>query len=266
MTQIEETEGIILSVRNYRENDRLVKIFTDRFGKRMFFVKGTRRPNSPLKSAIVPFTKGSYIIDFRKEGLCFIRDAKDLTHFQSMQNDIFLNAYATYCLNLADAALEDNVTDSALFQKLERVLTEIDEGTDPEIIVNIFEVQLLDYFGVAPEWRGCRICGTTDGTFDYSGIHGGLLCKDHWELDKNRYHADQKALYFLRLFSIVSFDKIGTISIKDENKREIRRLIDMIYDETVGIKLKSKRFIDQMYSWGDLLLKDERKNQNEKKE
>lgn len=65
MSQLEEVDGIILSVRNHRENDRLVKIFTNRFGKRMFFVKGTRKPNSKLKSAILPFTKAQYIADIR---------------------------------------------------------------------------------------------------------------------------------------------------------------------------------------------------------
>ena len=49
-------------------------------------------------------------------------------------------------------------------------------------------------------------------------------------------------------------DHLGTIKVKDETKKEIRVVLDMIYDESVGIKLKSKRFIDQMYQWGDLLI------------
>ena len=34
-----ETQGLVLYSRNYKEKDKLVKIFTESFGKRMFFVK-----------------------------------------------------------------------------------------------------------------------------------------------------------------------------------------------------------------------------------
>ncbi|MDN5372461.1 MAG: repair protein RecO [Carnobacterium sp.] len=254
MAQVEEVEGIVLSVRNHRENDQLVKLFTNRFGKRMFFVKGTRKQANKLKTAVLPFTKATYIADIRDTGLCFIRDAKEVEQYKSMQTDIFLNAYATYILSLADSALEDGIVDSTLFHRIDRCLTEIDEKTDPEIVVNIFEIQILPYFGVAPEFRGCRVCGITEGVFDYSGSYGGLLCQNHWHLDKHRYHASRRAVHFVRLFSVVSLDQLGSINVKEETKREIRTLIDMIYEESVGIKLKSKKFIDQMYSWGDLLV------------
>ena len=92
MAQIEEVEGIVLSVRNHRENDQLVKLFTSRFGKRMFFVKGTRKQKNKLKTAVLPFTKATYIADIRDTGLCFIRDAKEVDQYKSMQIDIFLNA------------------------------------------------------------------------------------------------------------------------------------------------------------------------------
>ena len=35
-----ESRGLVLFNRNYRENDKLVKIFTEQAGKRMFFVRG----------------------------------------------------------------------------------------------------------------------------------------------------------------------------------------------------------------------------------
>jgi DNA repair protein RecO (recombination protein O) len=34
-----ETRGLVLFSRHYREQDKLVKIFTERFGKRMFCEK-----------------------------------------------------------------------------------------------------------------------------------------------------------------------------------------------------------------------------------
>ncbi|MCC9852024.1 DNA repair protein RecO, partial [Streptococcus agalactiae] len=37
--RVSQTYGLVLYNRNYREDDKLVKIFTETEGKRMFFVK-----------------------------------------------------------------------------------------------------------------------------------------------------------------------------------------------------------------------------------
>ncbi|OJF90954.1 DNA repair protein RecO [Alkalibacterium sp. 20] len=253
MSQLEEVHGLVLSVRRHRERDFLVKIFTREYGKLMFFVRGTKNPNNKLKPAIQPFTQATYIADIRDQGLSFIRDAKLVSPFSSIQQDIFQNAYATFILQLADAALEDKQADVNVFEQLVRGLEAIDEGLDAEVIMNIFEIRFLSQFGVMPELRGCVICGTTEGAFDYSSLHHGLLCPKHYFEDERRYHASPKAIHFIRLFSVISFDKIKSISITDETKKEIRAVIDQLYDEMVGIKLKSRRFIDSMKQWENML-------------
>src|SRR5699024_5581350 len=99
-------------------------------------------------------------------------------------------------------------------------------------------------------WRGCVICGNTEGPFDYSSFYGGLLCKKHWSEDIHRYHADPRAIHLLRLFSVLSLDRLGKIEVKEETKREMRKILDQLYEENVGLKLKSKKFIDNMHTWG----------------
>lgn len=253
MAHLEPVEGLVLSSRRHRERDYLVKIFTREYGKLMFFVRGTKNPNNKLRQAIQPFAHGTFISDIRQEGLCFLRDAKDIAPYSDVQLDIFKNAYATYTLGLVDAALEDRIPDPALFQQLLLGLSMMNEGYDPEIIMNIFEVRFLRLFGVMPELRGCVVCGCTDGIFDYSSKFHGLLCPDHFHEDERRLHVNPRAIHFIRLFSVVSLEKIENVSVKAETKREIRNVIDLLYDELVGIKLKSKRFIDNMHSWEGIL-------------
>ncbi len=49
MAQVGETKGIILFSRDYKEKDKLIKIFTESAGKVMFFAKGIHRANNPCK-------------------------------------------------------------------------------------------------------------------------------------------------------------------------------------------------------------------------
>lgn len=263
MSQLAESKGLILSSRNYKEKDKLVKIFTESSGKMMFYIKGIHRQNQPLAPALLPFTEAVYIGNFRSEGLSFLSSVKDVHAFRHIQEDIFLSGYGTYLLNLVDAAIEDHQYDPHLFQFTQQALQRMDQGDDAEIITNIFEVQILQRFGIAPIWTHCVVCGETKGKFDYSSKYGGVICERHWSMDDHRYHADPRAVYFVRMFSAISYDKISGIHLKEETKQAIRELIDQLYDEYVGIHLKSKKFIDQMKSWAHVL-KTPEKDMSEK--
>lgn len=244
-----ETKGIILFTKDYKEKDKLVKIYTEAFGKMMFFVRGANKKNNPLASAILPYTEATYIGDFKNEGLSFLNAGKNIVPLRNIQEDIFIHAYATYLLNLVDAAIEDRIYDPFLYLFVHQALGLLNKGKDPEIITNIFEIQILNRFGVSIDWTGCSVCRKTTGKFDYSSSYSGLLCEQHWHLDNRRYHADSRGIHFLRLFSAISFEKIQEINLSKEVKQSIRQIIDALYEEYIGIQLKSKKFIDKMSAW-----------------
>ncbi len=50
-------------------------------------------------------------------------------------------------------------------------------------------------------------------------------------------------LYLINRFQSIQFDDLQTISVKPEMKLKIRQFLDMIYDEYVGIHLKSKNLL-----------------------
>ncbi|WEG73944.1 DNA repair protein RecO [Vagococcus intermedius] len=248
-----ETKGLVLYTRNHREKDKLVKLFTEKYGKLMFFVRNGNRRNNSLSAAILPFTEANYLAEIKVEGLSFLNDAKDITSHTAIQQDIFISAYGTYILNLVDAAIEDQVYDPALFGFTRQALDYLNEGIDPEIITNIFEIQLLNRFGLEFNWTSCAICGETHGKFDFSSLYSGILCEKHFERDHRRQHADARAIHFIRLFSSISLDQIQSINLKQETKNNIRKTIDELYEEFTGLNLKSKKFIDEMKSWETLI-------------
>lgn len=85
-----ETKGIILFTKDFKEKDKLVKIFTESYGKLMFFVKGAHRKNNPLLPAILPFTEAVYIGNFREEGLSFSIAAKKFNLFETFNKTYLL--------------------------------------------------------------------------------------------------------------------------------------------------------------------------------
>ena len=50
----------------------------------------------------------------------------------------------------------------------------------------------------------------------------------------------------LRLFYYFDLNRLGKISVKDETKKELKKVIDAYYDEYSGLSLNSKRFLSQL--------------------
>ena len=267
MSEVNEVNGLVLFSKKHRDKDKLVKIFTEQQGKVMFFVRNAMKKNNSITVATQPFTYGTYIGKLNQDGLSFLNAAKNIESFRHIQQDIFLTAYATYILNLVDVAIDDHTYDPALYGFTRDILKLMDQGKDPEILTNIFEIQILNRFGVEFEWIHCRICGEVHGKFDFSSAYLGVICEKDFYRDERRYHASPKAMHFIRMFSSISLEQIHSISISDEVKRDIRRTIDMIYEEYVGIFLKSKKFIDDMSQWQNVLLdKQVEKKENDSKD
>lgn len=249
--QTKETRGLVLYNRLFREDDKLVKIFTETSGKHMFFVR--HATNSKLSSVIQPLILANFILEINNHGLSYIEDYKGVSLFKEINTDIYKLAYATYLVSLADAAISDAVYDAPLFAFLIKTLELMDEGLDYEILTNIFEIQILDRFGVQLNFHDCVFCHRVGLAFDFSHRYSGLLCPEHYEKDLYRSHLDPNVPYLLNQFQTLHFDSLKTISVKPDMKQKLRKFIDEVYEDYIGLRLKSKKFIDDLDHWGQVM-------------
>lgn len=260
-TKMAEFSGIVVYRKDYRERDMLVKILTDHFGFKMFFIRGARKKGFKLAAAILPFTSATFIGTINDNGLSFISAAKEVSQFQMICNDIELNAYSSYILGLAEAAFGDTSSLGIWYERLLHILQVINKGIDAGILTNIVELQLLSYFGVKPNLIGCVVCENQTSQFDFSQSFGGLLCQNHWHLDPNRMHLDKRTIFFLRRLSTIDILKVRSINVKDETKKNLRMTLDQIYNNEVGVNIKAKHFIDNMVNWPTEILIDRENEQ-----
>lgn len=251
MMETKECLGLILYNRDYREDDKLVKIFTETAGKRMFFVKNARK--SPLTPAIQPLTIADFIMKLNEKGLSYIEDYNGIQSYPNINQDLFKLSYATYILALTDAAISDNEADPHLFLFLKKTLDLMEEGLDYEVLTNIFEIQILDRFGLHFNFHECVFCHRTGLPFDFSHQYSGLLCPQHYQEDKHRSHLDPNVIFLVNQFQSLHFDDLKSISLKPEMKQKLRMFIDDLYNDYVGIHLKSKKFIDHLSDWGNIM-------------
>ncbi|WP_295747534.1 DNA repair protein RecO [uncultured Limosilactobacillus sp.] len=258
--QVSRFTGLVMSRRDFRERDLLVKMLTASQGPLMFLVRGAKRPKAKLAATVLPFSHGSYLGVLHQRRLSLLTAANQVQQYQHITADLTANAYATYLFDLVDAAFYDGQPLGRWFNQVSSALSLMDQGMDPQIIVNVLELQLLSQFGVQPTWDRCVVCGRRDLPLNYSEENGGMLCANHFDRDPYRIRLDQRTTGYLQLLSTVDLTKVKAINVSDYIKQRLQKLIDTIYNNQVGLHLRSRTFIRQMDNWDSQLKLSGRKD------
>jgi DNA repair protein RecO (recombination protein O) len=249
---LQKCEGIVIRSTDYGESNKVVTLYTRELGKVGVMARGAKKPNSRLSAITQLFTHGYFLMQ-KGSGLGSLQQGEIISSLRSIREDIFLTAYSSYIVELTDKSTEDRKSNPYLFELLYQTLNYINEGYDPDVLMNIFELKILNVLGLHPILNQCTICGSTDGNFSFSIREGGLLC--HRCLDKDPYHfkITPATVKLLRIFYYFDLNRLGTISIKDETKAELRKIIWTYYDDYSGLHLKTKKFLNSIKQFRQLL-------------
>ncbi|MED3624809.1 DNA repair protein RecO [Neobacillus thermocopriae] len=245
-------EGIIIRTTDYGETNKIITIYTREWGKIGVMAKGAKKPNSRLSSITQLFTYGYFLIQ-KGKGLGNLQQGEIISSMRAIGEDIFLTAYASYIVELTDKCTEEKKPNPFHFELLFQTLHYLNEGNDPDILMNIYEMKMLNVLGLYPILNQCSVCASTDGHFSFSIREGGFLC--HRCLDKDPYHLkiSPATVKLLRLFYYFDLSRLGTISVRNETKEELKKVISAYYEEYSGLHFKTKKFLNSMEEFRNLL-------------
>lgn len=244
--ELKEVQGIIFKRQKYHEADLLAKIMTKDSGIITMIARGALKPKSKLGASLLNFSYGTYVIYYSGQGLSSLRTYKGVRQFDGIFTDLAKNAYASFILDLVDHAFSEYQNLGKYYDLTEFALQKIDAGVDSEMITQMVQMKLLSAYGVEPQMHHCVVCGEQQGYFDYSIKLGGILCSKHFYADTTRLRLKPKETSVLRTIALLPTERLGAIKLNKETKKATRRAIDLIYQETIDLNLKTKKFLDEL--------------------
>lgn len=242
---LKKCEGIVIRTNNYGEANKVVTIYTREAGKIGVMARGAKKPSSRLASLTQPFTYGQFLVQ-KGSGMGTLQQGDVISSMRSIREDIFMTAYASYIVELTDKATENQKANPFLFELLYQTLSFMNEGYDLDILTYIYELKIMNVLGLFPCLDQCSVCGAKDGEFGFSIREGGFICHRCFEKDPYHFKLTYGAVKLLRLFYYIDMKRLGTISVKEETKKQLKQVIDSYYEEYSGLYLKSKRFLNQI--------------------
>ncbi|TMW74125.1 DNA repair protein RecO [Alteribacter natronophilus] len=242
---LQKAEGIVIRTNDYGETNKIVTLFTREHGKLALMARGAKRPKSRFASSAQLFIYGIFIYR-QSSGIGTLNQADITDSFRTVRSDLMLTSYGAYMVEITDRLMEDRQRNPFLFELLYQLLHRMNEGEDAEVLVRIFETKMLQTAGIAPMLDACVNCGRQDGSFAFSIREAGILCGQCFDIDPYRVAASPGTLKLLRLFHHLDVKRLGNISVKEETKKQLKNILHLYYDEYSGLRLKSRRFLEQM--------------------
>lgn len=250
-------EGIVLKSFPYGETNKILTLYTKEVGKVTAMARGAKKTASRLAAITQPFTHGYFLIR-KGRGMGTLSQGDPIHSMRFIRENLEATAYASYIVEIVDRLTEENEQLVGVYPLLLEALEAINEEYDPEAISLFVEWKMLRVGGIHPILNQCASCAATEGEFAFSFREIGFLCHRCFEMDRSCIQITPNQLKLIRTFYEVPIHKVGDLTLRKDTKQFMKKIVRTIYDEQIGIRFKSRSFLDQLESTPELLPQKEK--------
>lgn len=236
---MEKIEGIVCRVLDYKDSSKILYIYTKK-GQRNIIARGVKKLSS-LNRNLSQVGNIISFADSNKE-LATLTDGELIHDFESIHYDLESFAFLSHILELTYFVIDQQSDHQKMYNFLKRLANKMNEGFDSETASIIFELKLLHFLGYGLNFKGCSQCDNIDLVFSVSD--GGLICKRH--AMPNSAVFDDQIYNKIKSFYFMNIDEYYNVELSHNERIMVRHILDLLYDEYIGYKSKSRSILKQI--------------------
>lgn len=209
-----KSEGIVLRETKFEETDKILNIFSLKYGKIHAIARGALRPRSPFIASSQVFSYSEYTF-YKGKNFYHISQGDILDSFYDIREDMNRLLYGTYLLELIDSSIVEEEPNEKLFKLLIKALSILSNMDDDFLkFVISFEIKYISFLGFRPFLDNCVMCGKdVNDKLRFSIKQGGIICENCSNLEKTSRYMDGTMLKYLKLLLYTSLDNLDEIKM-----------------------------------------------------
>lgn len=173
-----EVKGLVIRTVNLSDNDKLLTIFTEEYGKLTAVANGSRVLKSRYLAAAQLFCYASYVL-YKKGDRYWVREVNLIESFFDLRADLTRTSLAAYICDVADDVVEENAPEKDFLRLVLNSLYATAKGQYPQKLIKAaFELRAACLLGFQPMIEHCHACGNDKGDFYLDVMNGMVLCAE----------------------------------------------------------------------------------------
>lgn len=239
--------AIVTGYADYRDNDRMLTLFSAERGRIDCKARNCRKPTAPLLACAQPFVFGEFELysqnDRSTVNGCEIRET-----FYPLREDVDRFMAASAVTQLTNAVIEHEAPDEPLFSLLYHMLSFLAyTDSEPKDLLLAFILHYLDHAGYRPSLTRCSICRRDirqDPILFYDAETGGAVCS---ACPHPTRPVSKLALEAMRRILLLQNEELVRVVLKDDLKRELYILLRSSLARMLGENERSIALLDQIF-------------------
>ncbi|MDR1094011.1 MAG: DNA repair protein RecO [Clostridiales bacterium] len=236
----QKLNGIVIRAADYKDNDRLIKLYTPEVGKIQAVLRGVKREKAKLKFAAQLFHFGEYMLAARSGGFPTVTGCASHEAFAGIYAGGRPDAYfaASFVLDLTDKATPDREANPEMFICLSKTLREfLKKETDPKTAAAYFTVKCLRAAGYRYKFDECAACGAElRGARRFDAYAGGAVCPVCG--GPYSFPVSGAAGNALRLLAAGEFEDLSRLKFNEKEIRETLKILTAAAQYAFGTEVK----------------------------
>ncbi len=167
---------IVLRVSNYKENDKMLTLFSKEWGKIDALARGCRKSTSSLLSSTDVLCCAEFSFHIHA-GRYYITQATPKTNFYDIRKNMNALMNALLLLEICEKSVMPDEPNGKLFALLAGALYALANGDYPKKVLIFFIYKMLDILGLRPMLKHCALCGRSPAK-KINISAGGVVCEN----------------------------------------------------------------------------------------
>ena len=243
---VEILNGIVIGYTDYRDNDRMLTLFTVERGRVDCKARNCRKPTAPLLPCAQPFVYGEYAVFFTGDHAT-VNTASVKESFYSLREDTDRFLAASIVARLCQEATEPDTPNESLFSLLYYALSYLAYADrNPYDVLCGFLIHFFDRIGYRPVLTHCAVCRRdvrADSVLFFSAEAGGTVCVacPHGGKPVNR-----TALEAMRRMLLLEDRELNRIQLREPLQKAVLSMLTEIAAEVLGPSNRSVKMLEQL--------------------
>ena len=235
------TKAIVISKLKYKDNDLIVKCYTEHFGVQSYLLRGVlKSKKGKLRIAYFQLlSQLEIVVNYREsKSLHSINDVKPLVIYQTIHVNVAKSAIVMFLAEVLTGILKEEEQNLTLFSYINTTLHWLDINDDFSNFHLLFLLNLTKQLGFYPDVKNSDL--------DYFNLEEGKF-----QAKKTNNHCiSGDKLTQLKMLLGINFDTLNIIKINSKKRQEFLYMILLYFELHLGSlkKPKSLQVLNQVFA------------------
>lgn len=237
-----KVKGIVIKEIQYKENDKILTLLTDEFGKISCFAKGAKKTASPFLASCQLFVYSEFVL-YKGTSFYHVNSTEVINTFYSLRSTLDKIDRACEITNVLNTFIcENEESKEALSLYLNTLYVIANKDISYSFLSSVFKLKMLKISGFLPSFSVCGNCKKKllgeniekQVSYTYSNTLNHILCNECSKDKPNVITLSEAVFLAVNYVENSDMKKVYMFELNENILRQFQALVDNLYINLVS--------------------------------